>query len=49
MCGVGRIIHPDPSTFSFHKVKYEIFKDMYAYQKKITESMREADSGAWED
>jgi FGGY-family pentulose kinase len=49
MCGVGRIIHPDPSTFSFHKVKYEIFKDMYAYQKKITESMRKVDWGAGED
>lgn len=39
MCRVGRIIRPEPSTSSFHREKYEIFKEMYEFQRKIHERM----------
>jgi hypothetical protein len=42
MCGVSKVVHPDPSTASFHHGKYEIFKEMYEFQKKIHERMEKA-------
>jgi FGGY-family pentulose kinase len=39
MCGVSRVIHPDTSTASFHNAKYEIFKEMYEFQRKIHQRM----------
>lgn len=45
MCRVGRVVHPDPSTFSFHRAKYEIFKEMYEFQKGIHEKMRKVETG----
>ncbi|MBW2137243.1 MAG: FGGY-family carbohydrate kinase [Deltaproteobacteria bacterium] len=39
MCRVGRIIRPEPSTSSFHGAKYEIFKEMYGFQRRIHERM----------
>jgi len=45
MCRVGRVIHPNPSTFSFHEAKYEIFKEMYDFQREIREKMRKVGPG----
>lgn len=45
MCGIGRVLRPDPSTFSFHGAKYGVFKAMYSFQKEIRERMREARTG----
>ncbi len=45
MCRVGRVVHPDPSTFSFHDTKYEIFKEMYDFQRGIHEKMRTVEAG----
>ncbi len=42
MCGVGKVVHPDTSTASFHHAKYEIFKEMYEFQRKIHERMEKA-------
>jgi len=39
MCRVSRVVHPDTSTTSFHEVKYDIFKEMYGFQRKIHERM----------
>jgi ribulose kinase len=44
MCQVGRVVRPDASTFSFHKEKYEIFKEMYGFQKKIHERMKKVET-----
>jgi FGGY-family pentulose kinase len=40
MCRVGRVIHPDPSTAAYHGSKYEIFKEMYTFQKRIHGKMK---------
>jgi FGGY-family pentulose kinase len=45
MCRVGNVVKPDPSTFSFHDAKYEIFKEMYDFQKAIEAKMRIPDEG----
>ena len=45
MCRVGRVVHPNRSTLSFHKAKYEIFKDMYDFQKEIHGKMKRAETG----
>lgn len=39
MCRVSRIIHPDASTSAFHQAKFEIFKQMYDFQKNILKTM----------
>jgi len=49
MCQVGRVVHPNPSTVSFHKAKYEIFKDMYDFQKEIHEKMKRAETRLGDD
>jgi FGGY-family pentulose kinase len=35
MCRASRVVHPDTSTASFHNAKYDIFKEMYEFQRKI--------------
>ncbi len=45
MCRVGRVVHPNPLTFPFHGAKYEIFKEMYDFQKEIHERMRMVETG----
>lgn len=42
MCRVSRVVHPDTSTASFHDAKYEVFKEMYEFQRKIHERMEKA-------
>ena len=42
MTSMGReanVISPVPSTAAFHQIKYEIFKEMYDFQKKIRDKM----------
>lgn len=39
MCRADRVIDPDPSTASVHDARYDVFKEMYAFQKKIHEKM----------
>jgi FGGY-family pentulose kinase len=36
--GAG-VVLPDPGTFTFHAAKYEIFKGMYDFQKKMERKM----------
>lgn len=45
MCQVGRVVQPDASTVSFHNAKFEIFKEMYGFQKKIHERMKKVEMG----
>jgi len=45
MCRVERVVHPKTSTFAFHQAKYEIFKEMYAFQKRIREEMKNVGTG----
>jgi FGGY-family pentulose kinase len=45
MCRIGRVVHPNPSTFLFHGAKYEIFKEMYDFQRGIHEKMRKIEPG----
>jgi len=45
MCRVGRVVHPNPSTSAFHEAKFEIFKEMYDFQKKIREKMENVETG----
>ncbi len=40
MCHEAKLIRPDDRTFSFHNTKYEIFKELYDFQKIIGEKMR---------
>jgi hypothetical protein len=49
MCQVGRVVHPNPSAVSFHKAKYEIFKDLYDFQKEIHEKMKRAETRLGDD
>jgi len=44
MCQVGRLVQPDASTVSFHNVKFEIFKEMYGFQKKIHQKMKKVET-----
>jgi ribulose kinase len=39
MCHGAEVIKPDREVFSFHAAKYEIFKEMYDFQKKIDRKM----------
>lgn len=39
MCRTTKAIQPDPSTFSFHEAKYEIFKEMYDFQRAMHQTM----------
>ena len=39
MCRASRVVHPDTSTASFHDTKYEVFKEMYNFQRKIHHKM----------
>ena len=44
MCQVGRLVQPDASTFSFHNAKFEIFKELYGFQKKIHQKMKKVET-----
>jgi FGGY-family pentulose kinase len=35
----AEVVQPDPGTFTFHAAKYEIFKGMYDFQKKMERKM----------
>jgi FGGY-family pentulose kinase len=35
MCRSGAVVEPDQATRSFHERKFEIFKDMYDFQKQL--------------
>jgi len=35
----AEVIQPDQGTFPFHAAKYEIFKEMYDFQKKMKQKM----------
>lgn len=39
MCRTDRVVEPDLSLRSYHDAKYEIYKEMAAFQKKIHETM----------
>ena len=39
MCRTDRAVDPDPSTGSYHDVKYEIYKEMAGFQKQIHSKM----------
>jgi ribulose kinase len=39
MCQAAKSISPNPSTAAFHQAKYDIFKEMYEFQKKIHDKM----------
>ena len=39
MCRSGAVVEPDQSTRSYHKVKFEIFKDMYDFQQQMNSKM----------
>jgi D-ribulokinase len=39
MSHAAKVIEPDPSTTPFHDAKYEIFKQMYDFQKKTQDKM----------
>ncbi len=39
MCRSGATVQPDRSTHSFHEMRYEIFLEMYEFQKKIHKKM----------
>jgi FGGY-family pentulose kinase len=45
MCRVGRVVYPDGSTFPYHEARYETFKDMYNFQKKIQMRMENVAMG----
>lgn len=32
MCHPGKVIQPDPATFDYHQVKFEIFRELYQQQ-----------------
>jgi ribulose kinase len=39
MSHAAKVVHPDSSTSSFHEAKYEIFKQMYDFQRSIHQKM----------
>jgi len=39
MCQTAKSISPNPSTAAFHQAKYEIFKEVYEFQKKMHDKM----------
>jgi FGGY-family pentulose kinase len=39
MCQAAKSISPNLSTAAFHQTKYEIFKEMYEFQKKMRDKM----------
>ena len=39
MCRAAKSIFPNSSTAAFHQVKYEVFKEMYEFQKKMRDKM----------
>jgi D-ribulokinase len=39
MSRTARVIKPNPSTFSFHEAKYELFKEMYDFQRAMRQTM----------
>jgi FGGY-family pentulose kinase len=39
MCQAAKSICPNPSTAAFHQAKYEIFKEMYEFQRKMHDKM----------
>ena len=41
MCRSGAVIRPDQTTRRFHERKFEIFKDMYEFQKRSEEKMND--------
>jgi FGGY-family pentulose kinase len=40
MCQAAKSISPNPSTAAFHQAKYDIFKEMYEFQKKMHDQMK---------
>jgi FGGY-family pentulose kinase len=42
MCQAAKSISPNPSTAAFHQAKYDIFKEMYEFQKKMHDKMNTA-------
>jgi FGGY-family pentulose kinase len=42
MSRTARVIKPNPSTFSFHEAKYEMFKEMYDFQRAMRQTMETA-------
>ncbi|MBW2122269.1 MAG: FGGY-family carbohydrate kinase, partial [Deltaproteobacteria bacterium] len=49
MCGAGKVFRPDLSTRPFHQRKYEVFKEMYEFQKSMREKMAMAMQGQPQD
>jgi len=41
MCRSGAVIRPDQTTRRFHERKFEIFKDMYDFQKRSEQKMND--------
>ncbi|MGQ9646915.1 MAG: FGGY-family carbohydrate kinase [Thermodesulfobacteriota bacterium] len=41
MSHAARVIEPNPSTTTFHDAKYEVFKEMYDFQKKMHHKMEQ--------
>jgi FGGY-family pentulose kinase len=39
MSRTARVIKPNPSTSSFHEAKYELFKEMYDFQRAMRQTM----------
>jgi ribulose kinase len=39
MCQAAKSISPNPSTAAFHQAKYDIFKEMYEFQRKMHDKM----------
>ena len=42
MCHEAKVIRPNDRSFTFHDAKYEVFKELYDFQKIIEEKMRNA-------
>jgi hypothetical protein len=42
MSRAAKVIEPNPSTVLFHDAKYEIFKEMYDFQKKVHSRMEQS-------
>ena len=45
MCQAAKSISPNLSTAAFHQTKYEIFKEMYEFQKKMNDQMNAVKKG----
>jgi len=44
MSHAARVVHPDLSASSFHEAKYEIFKEMYDFQRNVSQKMENVET-----